>query len=85
MFGAANQTLAVNTSFLKDGKTVVDFLKAYAEATEFYAKNPDKAVEFIAQYSGAPKDVLAESVKHHMLDVRVDVNTAVHVAKQGPV
>ncbi len=83
-YGGGNQILGANTEFLKDRRTVVNFLKAFVEAKEYYAKNRDKAVEVIAQYTGVGKDVIAEALKHSVWESRVDIQTAVNVAKQGP-
>jgi ABC-type nitrate/sulfonate/bicarbonate transport system substrate-binding protein len=83
-FGGHNQILGANTDFVKDRALAVNFLKAFVEAQEFFHRNPDKAVEVIGQYTGVGKDVIAEARKHADLEVRVDVETAVNVAKEGP-
>jgi ABC-type nitrate/sulfonate/bicarbonate transport system substrate-binding protein len=83
-FGGHNQILGANADFLKDRALAVNFLKAFVEAQEFFHRNPDKAVEVIGQYTGVGKDVIAEARKHADLEVRVDVETAVNVAKEGP-
>jgi NitT/TauT family transport system substrate-binding protein len=83
-FGGRNQILAANTEFLADRATAVNFLKAFVEAQEFFQRNPDKAVDLISQYTGVSRDVVAEARKHATLENRVDVETAVNVAKEGP-
>lgn len=83
-FGAGNQLLGANTEFLKDRATVVNVLKAYVEAKEFYAKNPDKALEVIAQYAGIDQKVLIEALKYANWESRVDIKIAENVAKEGP-
>jgi sulfonate transport system substrate-binding protein len=83
-FGGRNQLLAANTEFLKDRQTVVNFLKAYVEAQDYYVNNRDKAVEIIMQFTGVGKDVINEAIKHATLEHRVDVPTAVAIAKEGP-
>ena len=83
-FGGGNQVLAANTDFLKDRATVLKFLKAYAESQEYYLKNPDKAVDFISQYTGASKDVLNEAWKHGSWDLRFNLQNMINVAKEGP-
>lgn len=83
-FGGGNQILGANTEFLKDRQTVVNFLKAFMEAKEFYGKNRDRAVEVISQYTGVGKDVVLEALKHSFWESRVDIQTAINVAKQGP-
>jgi sulfonate transport system substrate-binding protein len=83
-FGGRNQILAANTDFLKDRQTVVNFLKAFTEAEIFYAQHKDKAAQIITQFAGVSRDVVDEALKHATLDYRVDVPTAVAVAKEGP-
>jgi sulfonate transport system substrate-binding protein len=83
-FGGVNQILGANSEFLKDRKTAVNFLKAFVEAKEFYTQNRDKAVDVISQYTGVGKDVIAEALKHATWEYRVDIPTAVAVAKEGP-
>jgi sulfonate transport system substrate-binding protein len=84
MYGAGSQILGASSEFLKDRPAVVRFLKAFAEAQEFYAKNPDKAIDVISQYTGVSKAILTEALKHSSWDYRVNVQTAVNIAKQGP-
>lgn len=83
-FDGRNQILAGSTDFLKDRKTVVSFLKAYVEAETYYAQNRDKAIDVITQFTGVGKDVVAEALKHSRLEPRVDIATAVAIAKVGP-
>jgi sulfonate transport system substrate-binding protein len=83
-FGAGNQILGANTEFLKDRATAVNFLKAYVEGKEFYAKNPDKALEVISQYAGIDQKVLTEALKHAQWESRVSLKIAENVAKEGP-
>jgi ABC-type nitrate/sulfonate/bicarbonate transport system substrate-binding protein len=83
-FGGRNQILGANTEFLEDRATAVNFLKALVEAQEFFERNPDKAVDLISQYTGVSRDVVVEARKHATLEHRVDVETAVNVAKEGP-
>jgi ABC-type nitrate/sulfonate/bicarbonate transport system substrate-binding protein len=83
-FGGRNQLLAANTEFLKDRQTVVSLLKAYLEATNYYVQNRDKAIDVAVQFSGVSKDVVVEAFKHATLEHRVDVDTAVAIAKEGP-
>jgi ABC-type nitrate/sulfonate/bicarbonate transport system substrate-binding protein len=83
-FGAGNQLLAANTEFLKDRKLVVNFLKAYVESIEFHQKNRDKTLALVAQYTGGSSAILGEALKHSRWDIRVDIENAVNVAKQGP-
>jgi sulfonate transport system substrate-binding protein len=83
-FGGRNQILAANTDFLKDRQTVVKFLQAFTEAETFYAQHKDKAAAVITQFAGVNTDVVDEALKHATLDYRVDVLTAVAVAKEGP-
>jgi sulfonate transport system substrate-binding protein len=83
-FGGRNQILAANTDFLKDRQTAVGLLKAYMEAKDYYLQNPDKAIEVAVQISGVARDVVVEAFKHVTLDHRVDVQTAVDIAKEGP-
>jgi ABC-type nitrate/sulfonate/bicarbonate transport system substrate-binding protein len=83
-FGGRNQLLAANTEFLKDRQTAVSLLKAYLEATNYYVQNRDKAIEVAIQFSGVSKDVVVEAFKHAILEHRVDVDTAVAIAKEGP-
>jgi sulfonate transport system substrate-binding protein len=83
-FGGGNQLLGANAEFLKDRTTAVNFLKAYVEAKEFYAKNPGRASEVIAQYAGIDQKVLTEALKRADWESRVDLQTAQNVAKEGP-
>ncbi len=82
-YGNGNQVLAANTDFLRDRQTAVNFLKAYVEAADYYGKNPDKWMDVAVQVTGADRAVLAEAIKHITLDYRIDVSTAVNVAKYG--
>jgi sulfonate transport system substrate-binding protein len=83
-FGARNQLLAANTDFLKDRETAVKFLKAYLDAEKYYLQNRDKAVEVATQYTGVSRDVIEEALKHATLEHRVDIQTAIEIAKEGP-
>ncbi len=83
-FGGRNQILGANTEFLRDRRLAVNFLKAFVEAQDFFHRNPERAVEVISQYTGVSKDVVTEARKHATLDIRVDIPTAVSVAKEGP-
>jgi ABC-type nitrate/sulfonate/bicarbonate transport system substrate-binding protein len=83
-FGGRNQILGANTEFLKHRQTVVNFLKAFVEAENYYAHNRAKAIDVVTQFTGVGKDVVDEALKHATLEYRVDVATAVAVAKQGP-
>ena len=83
-FGGRNQILAGNTEFLKDRQTAVNFLKAYIDAETYYVQNRDKEIEVITQFTGVGKDVVDEALKHSRLEPRVDVPTAVAIAKEGP-
>jgi sulfonate transport system substrate-binding protein len=83
-FGHGNQLLGANADFLKDRKTVVNFLRAYIEAQEHYAKQPQQLIDLIASYTGASKDVLAAAMPYSKWDNRVDIQNAVNIAKQGP-
>jgi sulfonate transport system substrate-binding protein len=83
-FDGWNQVLAANTAFLKNRQVVVNFLKAFSEAEGYYAQNRSQSVDVIAQFTGVGKDVVNEALKHAKLEYRVDVPTAVAVAKQGP-
>ena len=83
-FGGRNQLLGANTEFLKDRQTAVNFLKAYVDAETYYVQNRDKEIEVIMQFTGVSKDVVEEALKHATLEHRVDVQTAVAVAKEGP-
>lgn len=82
-FGAGNQLLAANTDFLKNRKLAVQFLKAYAEAMEFYRANPSKTVALAAQYTGGSPPILDEAMKHSQWTYRVSVQNAINIAKQG--
>jgi ABC-type nitrate/sulfonate/bicarbonate transport system substrate-binding protein len=83
-FGAGNQLLGANTEFLKDRPTAVKFLKAFVEAKEFYRKNQDKTVEVLTEVTGMGRPVIIEALKHSVWESRVDILTAISVAKQGP-
>lgn len=83
-FDGRNQLLAANTDFLKDRETAVNFLKAYLDSEKYYLQNRDKAVEVATQYTGVSKDVVQEALKHATLEHRVDVQTAIDIAKEGP-
>ncbi len=83
-FGHGNQILGANTDFLKDRKTAVNFLKAYLEAQEYYAKRPDELVALMSQYTGVNKEILTAALPRSGWDNRVDIQTAINVAKQGP-
>lgn len=83
-FGGRNQILGASGEFLKDRKTVVNFLKAYIEAKNYFSQNRGKAVEVISEYTGVSKDVINEAMKHSSWDYRVDVQTAIAIAKEGP-
>jgi sulfonate transport system substrate-binding protein len=83
-FDGRNQLLGANTEFLKDRDTAVSFLKAYLEAEDYYVHNRDKAIEVVMQFTGVSKDVVNEAFKHAILEHRVDVGTAIAIAKQGP-
>lgn len=83
-FDGWNQVLAANSTFLNDRQTAVNFLKAFVEAEDYYANNRPKAVDVITQFTGVGKEVVDEALKHAQLDYRVDVPTAIAVAKQGP-
>ena len=82
-YGAGAQVLGADAEFLKDRPTAVKFLKAFAQASEFYDKNPEKAVEIISQYTGVGKPILNEALKHGSWDYRVDAEAAVNIAKKG--
>jgi sulfonate transport system substrate-binding protein len=83
-FGGRNQLLGANTDFLKDRQTAVNFLKAYLDSEKYYLQNRDKAIEVAIQYTGVSKDVVEEALKHATLEHRVDVQTAIDIASQGP-
>jgi sulfonate transport system substrate-binding protein len=83
-FGGRNQLLAGSASFLRDRAMVVRFLKAYVDAQQFYMGDRNRAMEVIGQYTGVGRDVIAEALKHATWDYRVDIPTAVAVAKEGP-
>jgi sulfonate transport system substrate-binding protein len=83
-FGGRNQLLAANSEFLKDRQTAINFLKAYLDAEKYYLQNRDKAIEVAIQYTGVSKDVVDEALKHATLEHRVDVQTAIDIAKEGP-
>jgi sulfonate transport system substrate-binding protein len=83
-FGGRNQLLAENSDFLKDRQTAINFLKAYLDAEKYYLQNRDKAIEVAIQYTGVSKDVVDEALKHATLEHRVDVQTAIDIAKEGP-
>jgi sulfonate transport system substrate-binding protein len=83
-YGAGNQILGANIEFLKDRTAAVNLLKALVEAKEFFAKNPDKALEVITQYAGIDKAVLTEALKRANWETRVDIQIAKNVAKEGP-
>jgi ABC-type nitrate/sulfonate/bicarbonate transport system substrate-binding protein len=69
---------------LKDRQAAVNFLKAYVESENYYVQNRDKAIEIIIQFAGVSKEVINEALKHATLEHRVDVQTAVAIAKEGP-
>jgi sulfonate transport system substrate-binding protein len=83
-FGSDNQLFAANADFLKDRTTVVKLLKAYVEAEQYYIANSGKALDITGQYTGVPKEVLVEAMKHFAWDHRVDLKAAVSVAQEGP-
>jgi ABC-type nitrate/sulfonate/bicarbonate transport system substrate-binding protein len=83
-FDGRNQILAANTAFLKDRKTAVNFLKAYLDSESFYLHNQAKEIETITEYTGVDKAVVEVALKHAKLEHRVDIQTAVAIAKQGP-
>ena len=83
-FGGRNQLLGANSDFLKDRQTAINFLKAYLDAEKYYLQNRDKAIEVAMQYTGVSKDVVDEALKHATLEHRVDVQTAIDIAKEGP-
>jgi sulfonate transport system substrate-binding protein len=83
-FGARNQLLGANIDFLKDRQIAVNFLQAYLDAEKYYLENPQKAVEVATQYTGVSKEVVAEALKHATLEHRVDIQTAIDIAKEGP-
>ena len=83
-FGGRNQLLGANSDFLKDRQTAINFLKAYLDSEKYYLEHRDKAVEVAIQYTGVSKDVVDEALKHATLEHRVDVQTAIDVAKEGP-
>jgi sulfonate transport system substrate-binding protein len=83
-FGAGNQLLAANAEFLKDRKLVVNFLKAYIEAMDYYRNNPEKTLALVAQYTGGSQAILSESMRHSGWTYRVDVQNAINIARQGP-
>ena len=83
-FGAGNQLLAANTDFLKDRKLAVTFLKAYVESMDFYARNPEKTLALLAQYTGGSPAILHEAMKHSQWTYRVSIQNAVNVAREGP-
>lgn len=83
-FDGRNQLLAANSAFLKDRQTAVNFLKAYLNSERYYLQNRDKAIELAATFTGVSKEVVAEALKHAKLEPRIDIQTAVAIAKQGP-
>ena len=84
-FGRANQIYAATTSFLRDRATAVKLLRAYLEiGRAYYKTNPEKALEVTAQFTGVPRAVMIEAMKHFAWDHRVDLAAAVNVAKEGP-
>jgi sulfonate transport system substrate-binding protein len=83
-FGAGNQLLAANTDFLKDRKLAVSFLKAYVESMDFYARNPERTLALVAQYTGGSPAILNEAIKHSQWTYRVSIQNAVNVAREGP-
>jgi sulfonate transport system substrate-binding protein len=83
-FGGRNQLLAANTEFLKDRQTAVSLLKAYVEAENYYVQNREKAIEVAVQFTGVSRDVVVEAFKHATLEHRVDVQTAIALANEGP-
>jgi sulfonate transport system substrate-binding protein len=82
-FGGRNQLLGANSDFLKDRQTAINFLKAYLDAEKYYLQNRDKAIEVAIQYTGVSKDVVDEALKHATLEHRVDVQTAIDIAREG--
>jgi ABC-type nitrate/sulfonate/bicarbonate transport system substrate-binding protein len=76
--------LGANSDFLKDRQTAINFLKAYLDSEKYYLQNRDKAIEVAIQYTGVSKDVVEEALKHATLEHRVDVQTAIDVAREGP-
>jgi sulfonate transport system substrate-binding protein len=83
-YGAGSQVVGANADFLKDRTTALTFVKAFSEATEFYAKNPDSAMDLISQYTGVSKAILGEALKHGYWEYRTDMQAAVNIAKKGP-
>ncbi len=83
-FGNGNQLLGANTDFLKDRTTAINFLKAFLEAQEYYANRPDELVALMSQYTGVTKEILTAALPRSGWDNRVDIHTAINVAKQGP-
>jgi ABC-type nitrate/sulfonate/bicarbonate transport system substrate-binding protein len=83
-YGSATQIIGANTEFLKDRATALRFMNAFVEATDFYVRNPDKAIDVISQYTGVSNVILTEALKHAAWDYRVDVQAAVNIAKRGP-
>jgi sulfonate transport system substrate-binding protein len=83
-FGGRNQLLGANSEFLNDRQTATSFLKAYLDSEKYYLENRDKAIEVAIQYTGVSKEVVDEALKHATLEHRVDVQTAIDVAREGP-
>jgi sulfonate transport system substrate-binding protein len=83
-FDGRNQLLAANTEFLKDRQTTVRLLKAYVEAENYYAENREQAIDVAVQFTGVGRNVVVEAFKHATLEHRVDVQTAIAIAKEGP-
>jgi ABC-type nitrate/sulfonate/bicarbonate transport system substrate-binding protein len=83
-YGPGNQILAASKGFLADRPTVVKFLKAFNESQAFYAKNTDKAVATIVQYTGAKPDAIKEAITHGAWNIHASEQTAERIAKQGP-
>jgi sulfonate transport system substrate-binding protein len=84
-FGRGNQIYAATNAFLNDRATVVKLLKAFVESQQYYADNPEKALEVTGQFTGVSRPVLVEAMKHFAWDYRIDLQAAVNVAKEGPV
>ena len=59
-------------------------LKAYVESMDYYRNNPDKTLALVARYTGGSPLILSEALKHSRWDIRVDIQNAINVAKQGP-
>ncbi len=82
--GAANGVLLANSHIYKQKTLMVNFLKAYAAAVNYFNANPAKWASIAATVTGTSKALIAKAISRTALTYNVYVKGAEIVARYGP-